>query len=127
MAGKNILIAEDDPVLRDVYVRKFSNENFSIRTAENGEQALKMLQENEPDVLLLDINMPLLDGYGVLDRFPKEKRSCKVIILTNFEDQENRRKAEKHGVDGYFVKKNMTIKSLYEMVQAALGVVEEKE
>lgn len=121
---KNILIAEDDPVLRDVYVRKFgSSPDFSIRTAANGEEALKMIQEQSPDVLLLDLNMPIVDGFGVLEKYPaREKRPFKVIILTNFEDQQNRRRGEEFQVDDYFVKKEMTIKSLYEMVEKALGV-----
>lgn len=120
---KNILIAEDDPVLRDVYVRKFgSSSDFSIRTAANGEEALKMIQEQSPDVLLLDLNMPIVDGFGVLEKYPtREKRPFKVIILTNFEDQQNRRRGEEFQVDDYFVKKEMTIKSLYEMVEKALG------
>ncbi len=120
---KNILIAEDDPVLRDVYVRKFgTSPDFTIRTAANGEEALTMIQQQAPDVLLLDLNMPIIDGFGVLEKYPtKDKRSFKVIVLTNFEDQQNRRKAEEFQVDDYFVKKEMTIKSLYEMAQKALA------
>lgn len=112
---KNILIAEDDPVLREVYTRKFGN-SFDIRTASNGEEALAMIEQKAPDILLLDINMPILDGFGVLGKLPKEKRAFPIIILTNFEDQQNRRKGEELGVNDYFVKKEMTIKSLYEMV-----------
>lgn len=116
---KNILIAEDDPVLREVYMRKFGGQ-YDIRTATNGEEALTMIAQQAPDILLLDINMPILDGFGVLEKLPKEKRTFPIIILTNFEDQQNRRKGEEYGVNNYFIKKEMTIKSLYEMVDTVL-------
>lgn len=116
----SVLIAEDDPVLRDVYLRKFKNSQYDIRTAENGEEAVKMIAEKSPDVVLLDLNMPLLDGFGVLEKFPKADRKFFVIILTNFEDQQNRRRGEELGVDDYFVKKEMTIKSLHDMVEKFL-------
>lgn len=79
-----------------------------------------MVTEQKPDLLLLDLNMPVLDGFGVLEKLPKEKRPFPVIIITNFEDQATRDKAKKLGVDGYFVKKDMTIKSLVEMVEGLL-------
>ncbi len=112
----SLLIAEDDPVLRDLYLRKFSPDQYDIRTANNGEESVKMIQERAPDLLLLDINMPILDGFGVLEKFPKASRTFKVIILTNFEDQANRDRGAELAVDDYFVKKDMTIKSLAEMV-----------
>ena len=117
----NFLIAEDDPVLRDLYIRKFSTSEFQIRTATNGEEVVTMVAEQAPDLLLLDLNMPVLDGFGVLEKLPKEQRSYPVIIITNFEDQATREKAKKLGVDGYFVKKDMTIKSLVEMVEGLLS------
>ncbi len=117
---KDILIAEDDPVLREVYLRKFGG-SYAIRTAANGEEVLSLISQKAPDILLLDINMPILDGFGVLEKLPKEKRTFPIIILTNFEDQQNRRKGEQFGVNDYFVKKEMTIKSLYDMVDGHLN------
>ena len=121
MATYNILIAEDDTVLRDLYLRKFDKETYEVRTASNGEEALGLIQVRPPDLLILDINMPVLDGFGLLERLPKEKRTFPVIILTNFNDQANRDRGTTLGVDDYFVKKDMTIKSLMEMVVRLLG------
>lgn len=113
-----ILIAEDDPVLREVYLRKFKGTEYEVRTAQNGEEALKMIDEQSPEILLLDINMPILDGFAALEKLNASgKRTFPVIVLTNFEDQQNRRRGEELKVDDYFVKKDMTIKSLYEMVE----------
>jgi DNA-binding response OmpR family regulator len=115
MATYNILIAEDDTVLRDLYLRKFDKEVYDIRTASNGQEALALIQARKPDLLILDINMPVQDGFGVLEKLPKADRSFPVIILTNFADQANRDRGMGLGVDDYFVKKDMTIKTLIEM------------
>jgi CheY-like chemotaxis protein len=116
----NILIAEDDTVLRDLYLRKFNQSVYSVRTASNGQEALALIEAQKPDLLLLDINMPVLDGFGLLEKLPKEKRDFPVIILTNFADQANRDRGAALQVDDYFVKKDMTIKSLMEMVERLL-------
>ncbi len=121
MAKGKIIIAEDDTVLRDLYLRKFSSDIYDVRTAANGQEALDLVAKDKPDLILLDINMPVLDGFGVLEKLPKAERSFKVIILTNFEDQANRDRGAALGIDDYFVKKDMTIKSLLGMVERLLG------
>lgn len=121
MAQYKLLIAEDDTVLRDLYLRKFDPAMYAIRTASNGQEALDEIAKEKPDMVLLDINMPVLDGFGVLERLPKEQRSFPVIILTNFDDQANRERGKAYQVDDYFVKKDMTIKSLVAMVERLLS------
>lgn len=121
MGKYKILIAEDDNVLRDLYLRKFTPDVFDIRTAVNGEETLQMIAETTPDLLLLDLKMPVLDGFGVLEKLPpKGERPFPVIVLTNFDDQVNRERGATFGVDDFFIKKDMTIKSLLEMVQRLL-------
>lgn len=115
----DILIAEDDEVLRDLYLRKFKGA-YEVRTASNGEEAVRMIREKKPGLMLLDINMPLLDGFGVLTALTPEERTFPVIILTNFDDQQNRDRGAQFDVQDYFVKKDMTIKSLVEMVEKLL-------
>ncbi len=119
--GHKILIAEDDTVLRDLYIRKFSRTDNVVRTAVNGQEALDEIAKEAPEILLLDINMPVLDGAGVLEKLPpKGQRSFPVIILTNYGDQANKTRVEALGVDGFYIKKDMTIKSLVEMVETLL-------
>lgn len=122
MAQYKIIVAEDDTVLRDLYLRKFDKSVYDIRKAINGEEAIKLVNEQKPDLMLLDINMPVLDGFGVLEKFPKETRNFPIVLLTNFDDQANRDRGAKLGVDDYFVKKDMTIKSLLEMVHRLLKI-----
>ena len=117
MAKGELLIAEDDAVLRNLYLKKFEVTGFSTRTAEDGEQAVTAIQERAPDLLILDLHMPKMDGFQVLERFPKEQRTFPVIILTNFDDPKYRARGGELGVADYFVKKDMTIKSLVEMVE----------
>lgn len=121
MAKGNILIAEDDAVLRNLYVKKFTVAGYAIRTAENGQQALEELAQSVPDVLVLDIHMPIMDGLQVLQQLPKD-HSYPVIMLSNFSDDENQGKAKELGADDFFVKKDMTIKSLLEMVERVMSI-----
>ena len=120
MAAADILIAEDDAVLREVYTKKFTLSGYQIRTASNGEEAIAELQKKEPDILILDVNMPILDGFSVLEKYPKEGRSFPVIMLTNFGDDKNRERGEELGADDYFIKSEMTIRKLLEMVETLL-------
>jgi len=120
MAKADILIAEDDPVLRNLYIKKFAVAGYPIRAVEDGEQALKELSVRFPDVLVLDIHMPKMDGFQVLEKFPKEGRKFPVVMLTNFADEMSRARGRELGADDYFIKKDMTIKSLLEMVERVL-------
>lgn len=119
MAQYKVLVAEDDTVLRDLYLRKFDRSKYDVFTAQNGQEALDTIEKEKPDLVLLDINMPILDGFSVLERLPKP-RSFRTIILTNYDDQANRDRGKKYEVDDYFVKKDMTVKALMEMVDRIL-------
>lgn len=112
----DILIAEDDAVLRNLYVKKFSVSGYPIRAVEDGEQVVQELGVRFPDVLVLDIHMPKMDGFQVLEKFPPATRPFPVVMLTNFADERSKERGRELGADDYFVKKDMTIKSLLEMV-----------
>ncbi len=118
MAGKaDILISEDDTVLREVYLKKFTLAGYDVRVASNGQEALDLIATKAPDALILDINMPVLDGFATLEKLPKDKRSYPVVILTNLADEENKKRGVSLGADDFFIKSQMTIKTLLEMVQ----------
>jgi DNA-binding response OmpR family regulator len=117
MAKGKLLIAEDDAVLRNLYVKKFSMQGYDVRTAEDGEQTIKMLQEEQPDLLICDIHMPKVDGFQVLKEYPKASRKFPIIMLTNFDQGDFKVRAQELGADDYFVKRDMTIHSLVDMVE----------
>ncbi|MDD4627787.1 MAG: response regulator [Candidatus Peribacteraceae bacterium] len=119
-AQANIIIAEDDAVLRDVYVKKFSLAGFQLRTVKNGQEAIDEITKQVPDLLILDLNMPILDGFGVLERFPREQRKFPVIVLTNFGDTKNKERSIELGADDFFIKSEMTIKTLLDKVMTLM-------
>ena len=114
--GKKVLVVEDDGMLRDLLVRHFKA-SFTVLAAEDGEQALALAKQNYPDIILLDLLLPKVDGFQVLEQLPKEQRKYPVVILTNFADEKSRERGRELSVDDYFIKKDMTIKSLLEMVE----------
>lgn len=120
MSKADVFIAEDDAVLRNLYLKKFSVAGYTIRTAEDGEQALAELQARPPHIAVLDIHMPKMDGFQVLEHFPPATRAFPIIMLSNFGDEKSKLQARELGADDYFVKKDMTIKSLLEMVERVL-------
>ncbi len=122
MPKGDLLIAEDDPVLRQLYQRKFSLEGYQIRTANDGEEAVKLLTEQLPSLLVLDINMPKMDGFQVLELLPKEKRTFPVIMLSNLADDRTLARSRELGADGFLVKKDMTIKGLLELVEKLISL-----
>ncbi len=115
-----LLIAEDDAVLRELYTKKFSLAGYAVHAVENGQLALDAFARVKPDVLLLDINMPVMDGLTVLERLGNE-RSCPAIMLTNLEDDASKERAKHSKVDGYFVKMHMTVGALVQMVEDAVA------
>ncbi len=119
MSKGTIFIAEDDAVLRNLYVKKFSIAGYDVRTADDGEKAVEEIKKAAPDILILDIHMPKMDGFQVLEQFPKP-RSFPIVLLTNFDQSDFKLRAGELGADDYFVKKDMTIRSLLEMVERLL-------
>lgn len=116
MSTPNILIAEDDAVLREVYVKKFSIAGYTIRAVVNGQEAIDEIEKQKPDIAILDLNMPVLDGFAVLERYPRASRSFPIIILSNFGDTKNKERGIGLGADDFFIKSEMTIKTLLEKV-----------
>lgn len=122
MTKADILIAEDDPILRNLYIKKFAISGYEIRTAEDGEQAWAAIEQRKPQILILDIHMPKMTGFQVLEKLQQTGRDFPVIMLSNFADEMSQLRAKELGADDYFVKKDMTIKSLLEMVERLLNV-----
>ena len=106
----SILIVDDDQFLLDMYALKFTELGFSVLTALSPEDALSSLKEHKPDVILLDIVMPGMDGFDLLQKIKEEKLSEKslVIMLSNLGQQSDVDRAKHVGADGYIVKASTT-------------------
>ena len=107
---KNILLVEDDPFLSDIYTTKLKEEGFSVDTAMDGEECLRKVEKNMPDLLILDLVLPQMDGWEVLSSIRRQEKfkDLKVIILSNLGKKEEVEKGLKLGATKYFIKAHYT-------------------
>jgi DNA-binding NarL/FixJ family response regulator len=105
-----IVVADDHPIFRDGLCRLLAlEEDFVIvAQAHDGREVLQVLQEHEPDILLLDLKMPNLDGLGTLQRLQASRNQTKVIVLTASEDKSEFVQAVKFGTSGIVLKQTAT-------------------
>lgn len=82
-------IVDDNNDIREIYRMKFQREGFAVMTAKDGEEGLRVIREKKPDVIILDIEMPVLDGLGVLHTLKKDQElaDIPVIILSNIDNE----------------------------------------
>ncbi|KKQ65417.1 MAG: hypothetical protein A3F95_02875 [Candidatus Nealsonbacteria bacterium RIFCSPLOWO2_12_FULL_39_31] len=108
--AKKILIIEDDKFLRRVISRKLSGEGYEIIEALDGEKGLKSAQEDRPDLILLDLILPGIDGFEALARIKKDPAiaNIPVIILSNLGQKEDIDKGMKMGATDYLIKAHFT-------------------
>lgn len=105
-AKGTILLAEDDLTLRDMYQIRLEAEGYRVLIASNGEEALQILESETPDVCLLDIMMPKVNGLDVLEKMKKnpQTQNIPVIILTVLIQDQTRVKGLMSGADDYLIK-----------------------
>jgi len=117
-----ILLVEDDKMLADMYVTKFSKEGIQIMKAEDGARGLEMAKKEKPDLVLLDIIMPKLDGFAVLREIKKDPSmsNTHILLLTNLGQSEDVEKGKELGADDYFIKANHTPAEIVEKVKYLL-------
>jgi len=122
--GKKILLVEDDDALASVYTTRLQAEGFDTKRVPNGEEALASTLEYHPDIILLDVMMPKVSGFDVLDilRNTPETANVKVIMLTALSQDSDRERAESLGVDDYLVKSQVVIADVVDRVKHHLGV-----
>lgn len=107
---KKILIVEDDEAINSMYQTKLKQEGYIPLTAMDGAAALEVAKKEKPDLILLDVILPQIDGFTVLEELKKGKETEKipVIMLTNLGTEEDREKASKLGATDYIVKASLT-------------------
>jgi DNA-binding response OmpR family regulator len=118
-----IAIIEDDAAISQMYRIKFEAENYTVDTAENGILGLEMIEEMKPDIILLDLMMPEMDGETMLKKLRSESwgKDIKVIILTNMGESEAPASIKEMGVEAFIVKANMTPRQVTEVVKKHLA------
>lgn len=119
---KSMLIVEDEDTIRKVIAIKFGREGFNILQAKNGEEGLELFMKEKPEIILLDLLMPVMDGIDMLRRV----RQCEggkdvpVIIFTNLTDAEKTAKGLELGVRDYLIKSDWKLEDVVKIVRSKL-------
>lgn len=121
---KKILLVEDDDALASVYQTRLQAEGFDLKRVPNGEDALAAALAYKPDLILLDVMMPKVSGFDVLDilRNTPETTNVKVIMLTALSQDSDKERAESLGVDDYLVKSQVVIADVVDRIKTHLGL-----
>lgn len=118
-----IAIIEDDQAISQMYRFKFEAEGYQVETADNGKLGLELVQNLQPDIILLDLMMPEMTGDAMLEKLRAAPwgKNIKVIILTNMGEQEIPPKVKSLGVSGVILKADMTPRQVATMVKELLA------
>lgn len=120
---QKILLVEDDETLAGVYIERLEAEGFDVRHVANGEDALSNAVEYKPDLILLDVMMPKISGFDVLDilRNTPETTNVRIVMLTALSQPKDKERAEQLGVDDYLVKSQVVIADVIERIKYHLS------
>jgi len=125
MNGQKVKIAiiEDDMAIVQMYRMKFEHEGYEVATAPDGNSGLELISSFKPDVVLLDLMMPNMNGLDMLKQLRSQAngRDAKVVVLTNMGDTETATRVYKMAADDYIVKAEMTPKQVTERIQTLLA------
>jgi DNA-binding response OmpR family regulator len=124
---KRLLIADDDRLFLNILTLEFEKRDSpcEIITVEDGGQTITMLDERAPDLLILDLRMPTVDGYGILKHMKEKHEQVPVIVVTHFPDAEHQKKSEEFGVKAYIVKSQWPIHRLTDEIEKHMDIVRE--
>jgi DNA-binding response OmpR family regulator len=117
---KAVLIVEDERPLAHALEMKLKNEGYATHTCMNGTDALAELDKGGYGLVLLDLIMPVMDGFGVLAEMQHRKYNVPAIVLSNLGQDEDRAKAKQLGAVDYFVKSNTPIAIIVQRVKTVM-------
>ncbi|MGE5309930.1 MAG: response regulator [Sphaerimonospora mesophila] len=123
-----ILLVEDDEVLANVYRQRLELEGFEVERVDNGEDALQAALRFKPELILLDVMMPKLNGFDVLDilRNTSATRNIHIIMLTALSQPKDAERAKDLGADDFLVKSQVVISDVVDRIKHHLGMTEQK-
>ena len=119
----HVLIVEDDVFLAEIYQKKFEMEGFKVSTANNGEKGLADIKKKKPDIVLLDILLPKMDGFAVLEaaKADAEIKNIPVILLTNLGQKDDVQRGLDDGAEDYLIKTHFKPSEVVDKVRKVLG------
>ena len=119
--GKKVLIVEDSKNYLFIISQKLSEEGFIVTTAEDGEEGLAAAKKDKPDLILLDIEMPKMDGLTVAKKLREENIQIPIIFLTNLSDLNHISEATETASE-YIIKSDITAEGIVERVKTRLSL-----
>lgn len=119
---KRVCIIDDDPNIREIYLVKFNQEGFDVSLAGDGEEGMKVIREKRPDIILLDLQMPIKNGTEVLAELDKDEelRKIPVIVLTNIDNEDSYHQVGKFETRFYLIKSLTTPQKAVDYVREVL-------
>ena len=119
-----IAIIEDDPVISQMYRMKFEADGFDVQLANNGKRGVDLVKDFTPDLILLDLQMPEMNGVEALTIIRKNDwgKTVPVIILTNLGEEESPKELRTLGIHSYIVKANLTPRQVVQHAKDALNL-----
>lgn len=119
-----IAIIEDDSVISQMYRMKFEADGFEVQIANNGRDGVALVEEFVPDMVLLDMQMPIMNGDEALKQIRSHDwgKSVPVMILTNLGEEEAPKDIRALGIESYIVKADLTPRQVIERVKTTLGL-----
>jgi len=120
---RTVAIIEDEEILLKVLKEKFQNENFEVVTAIDGEEALPLIKQSRPDVVLLDLILPKKNGFEVLQEMRNDPnlKNVPVVVLSNLGQEEDIKRALQLGAQDYLIKTQHPINEVIEKVKSYLA------
>ncbi len=119
----HVLLVEDDAFLSNIYKTKLEMEGYKVTTADNGESAWQQAEVKDPDIILLDVLLPKLDGFGVLEKLKANPKTVNipVMMLTNLGQKDDVERGLKGGAVDYLIKAHFKPSEVVEKIRKILG------
>jgi len=121
--AKKILMVEDEEIMIDLLQRKIAQEGYEISVARNGEEGLAAMKEKKPDLVLLDIIMPKMGGFEVMEKMQKDKdlKKIPVIVISNSGQPVEIDRAQKMGAEDWLIKTEFDPQEVIEKIKKQIG------
>jgi len=120
--NKKVLIVEDDKDFRFILQINFGKEGFSVVTAENGEQGLSLVEKEKPDLIILDILMPIMDGIEMAKQVKQKGINIPIVFLTNMSDIDHISQAQEIVLSDYIIKSDVSVEKIVAVAKTKLGI-----
>lgn len=123
MNNKKVLVVEDDVALRNLVVSKLNYEGFKCLVANNGEEGLKLALKDTPNIIILDILMPKMNGIEMLKKLREDKRGTNVpvVLLTNDTDPDHLKEAYKNNASPYITKSDWNLNDMVALINKKIS------